>query len=126
MAQINTSLAVIGSNATATVSNGAVAWDYYNYGTNPSWSGTEVETYVAQNHHLPDIQPAEEMKKEGLDVGDNQTKLLQKVEELTLYLIKQDKQLQQQAQQLQQQAQLLQAQQEKINRLEKMEKNVKE
>jgi hypothetical protein len=79
----------------------------------------EVDTYIAQNHHLPDIQPAEEMKKEGLDIGDNQTRLLQKVEELTLYLIKQDKQLQQQAQ-------LLQVQQEKINHLEKIVKKAKE
>ena len=72
----------------------------------------EVEAYITQNHHLPEIQPAEEMKKEGLDLGDQSTRLLQKVEELTLYLIKQDKQLQQQAL-------LLQAQQEKIERLEK-------
>lgn len=72
----------------------------------------EVEAYISQNHHLPDIQPAKEMQKEGVDVGDNQSRLLQKVEELTLYLIQQNKMLQQQAQ-------LLQTQQEKIDQLER-------
>ncbi|MFI5161960.1 MAG: hypothetical protein ACHQHN_11820 [Sphingobacteriales bacterium] len=33
------------------------------------------------------------MKKEGLNVGDNQMKLLQKVEELTLYLIDKDNEI---------------------------------
>jgi hypothetical protein len=51
----------------------------------------QVEAYVRLNHHLPDIAPAAEMQKEGLDVGENQTKLLQKVEELTLYLIEMKK-----------------------------------
>jgi len=48
---------------------------------------TKVEAYINANHHLPDIASAEDMKKDGLDVGGNQTKLLQKIEELTLYMI---------------------------------------
>jgi hypothetical protein len=36
------------------------------------------------------------MQANGLNVGENQTKLLQKVEELTLYLIEKDKQLKEQ------------------------------
>lgn len=40
------------------------------------------------------------MQKEGMNVGELNTKLLQKVEELTLYLIDKDKQVQQQQMQL--------------------------
>jgi hypothetical protein len=39
------------------------------------------------NKHLPDIPSAEEMEEQGLDLGDMQIKLLQKIEELTLYVI---------------------------------------
>lgn len=52
----------------------------------------QLETYVATNRHLPGIETANAMQKDGVDVGDNQTKLLQKIEELTLYAIAQDKQ----------------------------------
>ena len=54
----------------------------------------DLETYIRGQHHLPGIQPAGEMQKQGLDLGDNQTHLLAKIEELTLYLIEQDKQTQ--------------------------------
>ena len=54
---------------------------------------TTVEQYIAQNHHLPEIASAKEMQANGLDLGQNQIKLLQKLEELTLYLIDKDKQL---------------------------------
>ncbi|MES1159831.1 MAG: hypothetical protein ABUM51_03675, partial [Bacteroidota bacterium] len=50
-----------------------------------------VASYIRKNHHLPGIEPATQMEKNGLDVGENQTKLLQKVEELTLYLIEMKK-----------------------------------
>ena len=41
--QLASSLAVIGNDNTATTINGAVAWDYYNNGTNPSLSGALLE-----------------------------------------------------------------------------------
>jgi hypothetical protein len=47
--------------------------------------------YVKEHRHLPGIKPAAEMQQEGLDVGENQTKLLQKIEELTLYIIELNK-----------------------------------
>jgi len=49
-----------------------------------------LKQYINQNHHLPEIPSAKEMQKDGLNLGENQVKLLQKVEELTLYLINQD------------------------------------
>jgi hypothetical protein len=55
---------------------------------------SELEAYINQKHHLPGIPPAEKMQKqEGIDVGDNQALLLQKIEELTLYIIEQHKRI---------------------------------
>lgn len=54
---------------------------------------SEVEEYIKQYHHLPEVPSAEEVEKNGLDVGDNQATLLKKIEELTLYVIEQDKQI---------------------------------
>ncbi len=46
-----------------------------------------VEAYINQYKHLPGIDSAKQMQNDGLDVGEMNTKLLQKVEELTLYVI---------------------------------------
>lgn len=53
----------------------------------------EVEKYIHRHHRLPDLPSAEAVQKNGLDVGDSQALLLQKIEELTLYLIQINKQL---------------------------------
>ncbi|HEY0610377.1 MAG TPA: hypothetical protein VGD35_11990 [Chitinophaga sp.] len=47
----------------------------------------QVEQYIKENQHLPEIPSAAEVAKDGLDLGEMNKKLLQKVEELTLYLI---------------------------------------
>ncbi len=47
----------------------------------------EVAQHIAENGHLPDIPSAQEVEANGVSVGDMQAKLLQKVEELTLYVI---------------------------------------
>ena len=49
--------------------------------------------YITANRHLPGIAPAKDMQTNGMDLAESETKLLQKVEELTLYLIDKDKQL---------------------------------
>jgi len=48
---------------------------------------SEVESFVKENQHLPDIPSEKEMKENGLNMNDMQIKLLQKIEELTLYVI---------------------------------------
>ena len=54
---------------------------------------TEVEMYIADNGHLPNMPSAEEVEKEGLELG-NIVKLQQeKIEELTLHLIEQEKEI---------------------------------
>jgi hypothetical protein len=53
----------------------------------------EVEKYIDQNKHLPNIPSAAEIEKNGLHLGDTQKKMIEKIEELTLYLIKANKNL---------------------------------
>ncbi len=47
----------------------------------------EVEAYISQNGHLPEVPSAKEVTKEGIGLGEMNGKLLKKVEELTLYII---------------------------------------
>ena len=51
---------------------------------------SEVKAFITENKHLPEIQSAKEMQENGVSVSELQTKLLQKIEELTLYLIQQE------------------------------------
>ena len=52
-----------------------------------------VEQYIKSNKHLPGIPSADEVVKEGMDVAKMNAKLLEKIEELTLYLIVQQKEI---------------------------------
>jgi hypothetical protein len=47
----------------------------------------EVEAYINKNKHLPEIPSAVEVVKDGIDLAQIDAKLLQKIEELTLYVI---------------------------------------
>lgn len=53
----------------------------------------EVEKYIDKNHHLPEIPSAAQFAKEGINLGEMNTRLLKKIEELTLYLIEKEQQL---------------------------------
>jgi hypothetical protein len=55
----------------------------------------ETEKHISEKGHLPGIPSAEEVKNNGIDLGEMNAKLLQKIEELTLHLIEKDKQLNQ-------------------------------
>lgn len=50
----------------------------------------ELEAFLKTNKHLPEIPSDEEMIRDGVKVGELQMKLLQKIEELTLYVIEQE------------------------------------
>ncbi|OKS84904.1 hypothetical protein RG47T_0342 [Mucilaginibacter polytrichastri] len=63
----------------------------------------EVKTYIDKNHHLPEIPSAAEVAKDGINLGEMNTKLLKKIEELTLYLIEKDKEIKQENLKLQSQ-----------------------
>jgi len=53
----------------------------------------ELESYVRSHRHLPDIPSAVEVEANGVDLGEMNARLLQKVEELTLYIIDLQKQI---------------------------------
>jgi hypothetical protein len=51
----------------------------------------EIENFTKKNHHLPNVPWAQQIKQNGLSLGEMSNVLLQKVEELTLYAIEQNK-----------------------------------
>lgn len=50
----------------------------------------EVSAYIKEHQHLPNMPAAAELEKNGLDVGEMQKKMMEKIEELTLHLIRLD------------------------------------
>lgn len=53
----------------------------------------DLEAYIKANQHLPEIPSAKKVESEGIELGEMNRLLLQKVEELTLYVIEQDKRI---------------------------------
>jgi len=53
----------------------------------------DLESYIQTNGHLPDIPSAAAIESDGLSVGDMSMRFMQKIEELTLYTIEQEKRL---------------------------------
>ena len=78
----------------------------------------EVESYIRKNKHLPGLSSASEMQKNGLNVSQMQTRLLQKVEELTIYLIE----LSRQVESLKKENDLLRTQNNSLSEEEQKEK----
>lgn len=54
---------------------------------------SEVQSFIQKNQHLPEIPSAAEMQEKGVSMTELQIQLLQKVEELTLYIIQQDQRI---------------------------------
>lgn len=54
----------------------------------------EVEEHIAEKGHLPEIPSEADVNENGINLGEMNAKLLQKIEELTLYLIDQNKEIQ--------------------------------
>ena len=80
-------------------------WPDYVFGDSHNlMSLGELQTYVKQNSHLPEVPSAQEVEKNGVNVGEMQKILLKKIEELTLYTIEQQR--------------LIENLQERINQLE--------
>jgi hypothetical protein len=52
-----------------------------------------VERFVKQNKHLPNIPSAKEIEEKGLHVGDVQKRMMEKIEELMLYVIELKKEI---------------------------------
>ncbi len=76
-----------------------IGWPWPDYVFEPSYdlrSLKGVEEFIVKYKHLPDVPSASDIEKGGLDVGDTQGILLRKIEELTLYVIKQQKEMEMQ------------------------------
>jgi len=63
----------------------------------------QLERYIAEHQHLPGIVSEGEVTRNGFDLGDHQAAMLKKVEELTLYLIEENRRLKEQNEKLQDQ-----------------------
>lgn len=74
----------------------------------------ELEKFVKANKHLPEIPTAQDVMTNGQEVGEIQSKLLQKIEELTLYTIELNKQVKA----LEDKNKKLEAQQQQISQLQ--------
>ncbi|MDP4209186.1 MAG: hypothetical protein Q8928_10270 [Bacteroidota bacterium] len=77
---------------------------------------SEVEQYINKNGHLPEVPSETEVKQNGVNVGDMQAKLLQKVEELTLYVIEQEKKMNAQSLIIEEQNKVIQQLKVQINK----------
>ena len=70
------------------------AWPDYVFEDNyKKLSLHELEKYVAVNKHLPNIPSAADIEKDGQQLGEVQRKMLEKIEELSWYIIKLKKQV---------------------------------
>ena len=67
--------------------------DYVFYKNYQLPSLAEVEKYVNAHQHLEGIPSTAEVTTDGIDLGNMNRKLLEKIEELTLYLIEQNKKI---------------------------------
>ena len=73
---------------------GSPCWPDYVFGKNyklPTLN--EVEQFITENQHLPNVPSAAEVTENGIELGEMNAILLQKVEELTLYIIALQKQI---------------------------------
>ena len=85
-------LAVNGNIHTKEVRVDLIGWPDFVFNKNYNLPTLkEVEQHIKEKGHLKDIPSVEEVSKNGIFLGDMNAKLLQKIEELTLYTINQEK-----------------------------------
>jgi hypothetical protein len=84
---------------------------------------SEIESFIKQYHHLPDMPSSEDVKEKGLKLEENQALLLQKIEELTLYIIDQNKKQEELTKQLNEQSKKIEGLQEQVKNNQKNPQN---
>ena len=88
----NHKLAVDGSIGAREIIIEAGAWSDFVFNKDYKLKDLEeVESFIEKNKHLPDIPSEKEVLENGFSLGEMDAKLLQKIEELTLYMIEQNK-----------------------------------
>jgi hypothetical protein len=85
---------------------------------------SEVAEFVQANKHLPGVPSASDVVEHGIDVAKMDAKLLEKIEELTLYSIELEKENRQQRTISQEQGKTLEKQQAEIDELKKLVKQL--
>lgn len=69
-------------------------WPDYVFGDNYKLMPlNKLETYIGSNHHLPGFKPASEMEENGIQLSETVKAQMEKIEELTLYIIEQNKKI---------------------------------
>jgi len=84
----------------------------------------ELEQYVRSEKHLPNIPNAREIQANGVNLGEFQMKLLEKIEELTLYTVEQAKMIDRQSGQIQTQGKQIESQRNQIEALKQAVKQL--
>jgi hypothetical protein len=88
--QLSVSGKLVAKEIFVTTSN----WADYVFAKDYKLSSLEqVEKYITNNKHLPDVPSEKEILENGNNIGQTEVVLLKKVEELTLYIIEQNKKL---------------------------------
>jgi len=81
--------------------NGSATWADYVFADDYKLrSLDEVEKFIAANKHLPEVPSACEVEDNGIDMAEMDATLLKKIEELTLYIIDQNKKIEAQGQRI--------------------------
>ena len=69
-------------------------WPDYVFKDNyPLLSLPDLQAFIQKNKHLPEVPNEQEIVEKGLDLGEMNAVLLKKIEELTLYILQQDKRI---------------------------------
>lgn len=83
---------------------------------------SEIKIFIKENKHLPNVPSAQEIDENGLKLGEGNKILLEKIEEMTLYLIEMEEQLKKQEDLLKIQSELLKVHQEQLTILKTQNK----
>ncbi len=76
------------------VSNSSTNWPDYVFNNDYNlMSLKDLEEYIKENKHLPNIPDAKEIEENGISIGEMQKLQMQKIEELSLHLIEQQKEI---------------------------------
>lgn len=85
---------VVGTGSSANIWVTQSNWSDFVFDTNyHPMDITELETFYKKNHHLPNVPTTRDIQENGNNLGQTDAILLQKIEELTLYLVEQQKQI---------------------------------
>ena len=115
----NHKLAVEGSIGAREVKVQATGWSDFVFESDYQLPTLEeVNSFIQKNGHLKDIPSAAEVKENGVLLGEMNAKLLQKIEELTLYIIDQNEKIKKQQLEMQHQSSFNRV---ILNRLKKIE-----